>query len=106
MSYLLHAEGQQFSIIERVYDLDAASNKTIRLEAVIEEGLSFARAKALLKHLIKQASVVKELEYVSPIETDTPIEGSSSSKSEVLQSNAGLYIGRTFDGIPYERLSG
>lgn len=106
MSYLLHAEGKQFSSIERVYDVDATSNRTLCLEAVIEEGLSFDFAKALLKHLIKQASVVKELEYVSPIETDTPIESSSPSKSEVLQSNAGLYIGRTFDGIPYERLSG
>lgn len=106
MSFILHPQSGSYSIIERIYEVDTASKKQVRLECVVEEGLSFARAKAVLKHLIQQASVVKDIEEVSPIETDTPIENSLPNHAEVLKSNAGFYIGRTFDGMPYDRLSG
>lgn len=100
MSYLLHSEGSSFAIIEREYEKDTQTNRYVRLERTIESDLSFPLAKARLRQLIMQ----KEQEASAPIE-DSPSDNAPSDLM-ILQSNAGFYIGRTFDGMPYERVSG
>lgn len=103
MSYLLHSEGTSFAIIEREYEKDTQTNRYVRLERTIETDLTFPRAKARLRQLITQkeaeASFLRE-------QAPTPIGNNAPSDLMVLQSNAGFYIGRVFDGMPYERVSG
>lgn len=107
MPYLLHSEGTSFAIIEREYEKDTQTNRYVRLERTIESDLSFPLAKARLRQLIMQkeaeADFFKE-QSPAPI-GDSPTDNAPSDLM-VLQSSAGFYIGRTFDGMPYERVSG
>lgn len=100
MSYLLQAEGHQFAIIEREYEKDTQTNKLVRLERTIESELSFSRAKARLRQLIEKKEAQEAQQALAPIGDNAP------SNLMVLQSASGFYIGRTFDGMPYERVGG